>query len=274
MSVVLLLPALAGWTATLRGHAVPSPLRVVAPTMTGLLGRLRNKPAEQIAVGAKLPSVEVDVLLFDLLKRLETKGMEPPELEDGLQTDVPTAVLPITEALGNGTSILVGMPGAFTPTCNDQHLPGFVRRINDLRTIGVERVAVLTTNDRFVNSAWNKAIEQCVGLKSKLLMVSDGEGDLVKALGLVEDMGFGLGFRSKRFVLVVRDDVVQHVAVDEGMDELKSTSAEAILRVLGSDEGSEEGLVSWLAEQLDVPEEQVVGGAAVLLILGGLALFS
>ena len=132
------------------------------------------------------------------------------------------------------------MPGAFTPTCTDQHLPGFIKQSETLKSLGVERVCVITTNDRYVNSAWNGAIEECMRTKSGLLMLSttptptptptltptltltltlsesgllmlsDADGDAVKAMGLVDDMGFGLGLRSKRFVVVAEGGVAKH----------------------------------------------------------------
>jgi peroxiredoxin len=124
------------------------------------------------------------------------------------------------------------MPGAFTPTCTDAHLPGYMNRAAQFAQVGVSNIGVVTTNDRFVNEAWTKALEACTGKPSTLDMYSDGDGDLVKALGLVDDMGFGLGLRSKRFALVVEDGVVAHVATDPGMDEMRETSAEKILRVV------------------------------------------
>ena len=137
---------------------------------------------------------------------------------------------PIGDALGPGKTILVGMPGAFTPACRppwNSHEPRGAIRAGRRGNIGV-----VTTNDRFVNEAWTKALEACTGKPSTLDMYSDGDGDLVKALGLVDDMGFGLGLRSKRFALVVEDGVVAHVATDPGMDEMRETSAEKILRVV------------------------------------------
>ena len=89
----------------------------------------------------------------------------------------------------------------------------------------------MTTNDRFVNEAWTKALEACTGKPSTLDMYSDGDGDLVKALGLVDDMGFGLGLRSKRFALVVEDGVVAHVATDPGMDEMRETERDRMIKL-------------------------------------------
>mmetsp|Transcript_9869 Transcript_9869/g.22039 ORF Transcript_9869/g.22039 Transcript_9869/m.22039 type:complete len:312 (+) Transcript_9869:3-938(+) len=222
-----------------------------------LFGRFRSKreveKAEKIAPGQSLPDIEVDALLFN-------EDVEAGE-EDAL--DVPVAVLPIGAALGNGTSILVGMPGAFTPTCNDRHLPGFVNNLDKLRALGVERVAVMTTNDRFVNSAWRNSVEACMQTKSGLIMLSDADGDIVKALGLVDDMGFGLGVRSQRFVLVLEDGVVKHVAVDEGSSDLKSTSAEATIEYLQQTRGAGAAASS----QVNDTRPAILAAAALLILL-------
>jgi peroxiredoxin len=192
-----------------------------------LFGRGRAKRAveapSQITAGASLPDVEIEALLFQL-----------PESGDGgiMNTDVKAAVLPLTKALGNGTTVLVGMPGAFTPTCSDKHLPGFIKQSDTLKGLGVERIAVVTTNDRYVNSAWNQAIEECMTTKSGLLMLSDADGDCVNAMGLVDDMGFGLGLRSKRFVVISEGGIVKHVLVDDGSDSLQATSAEKVVQLL------------------------------------------
>ena len=192
-----------------------------APPRLGLFGRFRQKraveAAPQIEVGAEIPNVDVEIVPRTML-------------DDEPEEDV--EVRPIGDALGPGKTILVGMPGAFTPTCTDAHLPGYMNRAAQFAQVGVSNIGVVTTNDRFVNEAWTKALEACTGKPSTLDMYSDGDGDLVKALGLVDDMGFGLGLRSKRFALVVEDGVVAHVATDPGMDEMRETSAEKILRVV------------------------------------------
>lgn len=205
-------------------------VRSTSAPLMGLLGRLRSKreveAPPQITEGAPLPEIEIEAILFNV-------DEDESEVEESAsQSDVKAAVLPLPTALGNGTTVLVGMPGAFTPTCTDKHLPGFVKQSETLKGLGVERIAVVTTNDRYVNSAWNKAIEECMTTKSPLLMLSDADGDLVKAMGLVDDMGFGLGLRSKRFVVVAESGMVRHVLVDEGSDALEATSAEAVVRLL------------------------------------------
>lgn len=179
-----------------------------------------------ISVGDALPKVDVECLLFNVdgphrqiraHPTLRTCEGTPPtptrrRADDADVTNVPAAVVPINKLLEKGTNVLVGMPGAFTPTCNDEHLPGYIRTADTFKDAGVSKVAVLTTNDRFVNSAWNRAVEQCMSAKSSLLMLSDGDADLIKQLGMVDDMGFGMGFRSKRFAVVMTDGaIIDHV---------------------------------------------------------------
>ena len=118
-----------------------------------------------------------------------------------------------------------------------------------------------------MNDAWINAVEQCTGKESKLKMLSDGDGDLVRALGLVDDMGFGLGTRSKRFALLCEDGVVAHVAVDEGMDDLIQTSAESQLKVVAP--APEPAALS-----VDFDDEQTKTLAAVgLLVAAGAAAY-
>ena len=137
------------------------------------------------------------------------------------------------------------MPGAFTPTCTGEHLPGYVRLGPTLSTkAGIDNIAVVTTNDRFVNEEWSK--QQGVlsdggdNKNSNLMILCDGDGDFVKSLGLADDMGFGVGVRSKRFVVVLDEGKVERVVTDEGMDDCKSTSAESVLKLLAPDEALEE----------------------------------
>ncbi|EOD19024.1 hypothetical protein EMIHUDRAFT_243373 [Emiliania huxleyi CCMP1516] len=153
----------------------------------------------------------------------------PPDLtveiavrSKGRQTIPPTTTL--GALLGSGTSVLVGMPGAFTPTCNDKHLPGLMKAAGRFARLGVSNVAVVTTNDRFVNAGWAEAVAAAAGVDSpNITMVSDPDGALVGALGLSGDMGSGLGARSQRFALVSEESTV-----DPGLDRLSKTSAEAL----------------------------------------------
>jgi peroxiredoxin len=123
------------------------------------------------------------------------------------------------------TVIAFALPGAFTPTCDARHLPGFVQHAADFTAKGVDTVACMAVNDVFVMKAWGKAS----AVEDTVLMLADGNGDYAKALGLELDAtGFGMGMRGKRFAIVVQDGVAQSVLV-EGPGEFKVSSAEHVL---------------------------------------------
>ncbi|MFZ5608292.1 MAG: peroxiredoxin [Pseudomonadota bacterium] len=134
---------------------------------------------------------------------------------------------PITteEVFAGKTVALFAVPGAFTPTCSVKHLPGFVQKADALKAKGVDRIACMAVNDAFVMNAWGN--DQKVG--DKVLMLADGNGAFTKALGLELDLSnFGMGPRSKRFSMVVKDGVVQKLNVEEG-GEFRVSSAEYML---------------------------------------------
>lgn len=132
------------------------------------------------------------------------------------------------EELGSGKVVLFAVPGAFTPTCSDHHLPGFVLRAEELRKKGVDRVVCLSVNDPFVMGAWGEA--QAAG--SAVVMLSDGNAELTEAMGLTMDgSGFGLGRRSQRYAAVLEDGEIRWLAVEPGPG-LQVSSAEAVLAAL------------------------------------------
>src|SRR5579871_884884 len=107
--------------------------------------------------------------------------------------------------------VLFSVPGAFTPTCDAKHLPGFVQLADQIRAKGVDTIACMEVNDVFVMNAWGKS--SSVG--DKVLMLADGNGDYARALGLELDAkGYGMGMRGQRFALVVKDGTVTHVNVE------------------------------------------------------------
>ena len=158
-----------------------------------------------IAVGDRIPDVKVF-----------TFGDKGPE-------SVTSA-----EVLGHGTVVLFGVPGAFTPTCSDHHLPGFVLRADDLRAKGADSIVCVSVNDPFVMEAWGQ--DQNVG--KNVVMLADGNGELTAAMGLTMDgSGFGLGARSLRYAAILRDGVVSWLAVEPGPG-LNVSSAEDVLAAL------------------------------------------
>jgi peroxiredoxin len=124
--------------------------------------------------------------------------------------------------------VLFSVPGAFTPTCDAKHLPGFVEKAEELRRKGVGAIACLSVNDAFVMKAWGKS----QNTEGKVEMLADGNGEYTKALGLELDAtGYGMGMRGQRFSLLVDNGVVKQVNVEE-KGEFKVSSAEHVLTQL------------------------------------------
>ena len=148
--------------------------------------------------------------------KLKVMGADRPETVDA------------QELLGKGRVVLFSVPGAFTPTCNAKHLPGFVEKAAALRARGVAKIVCLAVNDVFVMGAWGKS----AGVGDAIVMAADGNGDYTRALGLELDArGAGMGMRGQRFALVIEDSVVKQVHV-EAPGEFKVSSAEHILASL------------------------------------------
>jgi peroxiredoxin len=132
------------------------------------------------------------------------------------------------EVLGTGKVVLFAVPGAFTPTCSDHHLPGFVMRTDELKAKGVDKIVCLSVNDPFVMGAWGR--DQNVG--TSVLMLSDGNGEFTAAVGLPMDgSGVGLGARSQRYAAIIDDGVVTWLGVEPGPG-LSASSAEEVLAAL------------------------------------------
>src|SRR5258707_12006978 len=110
-----------------------------------------------------------------------------------------------TDELFKGKKVvLISVPGAFTPTCDAKHLPGFVQLADQILAKGVDTVACMAVNDVFVMNAWGKSSD--VG--DKIMMLADGNGDYARALGLELDAkGYGMGLRGQRFAVIVKDGV-------------------------------------------------------------------
>jgi peroxiredoxin len=126
------------------------------------------------------------------------------------------------------TVALFAVPGAFTPTCSARHLPGFLDHAKDLKAKGIDAIACVAVNDVFVMDAWGKA----QGVGEDVLMLSDGNGEFTKALGLeLDGSKFGMGPRSQRYSLVAKDGVVQQLNVEAG-GEYRVSAADYMLEQL------------------------------------------
>ena len=120
--------------------------------------------------------------------------------------------------------VLFAVPGAFTPTCSERHLPGFVEHFDEFQRRGIG-VACMAVNDAFVMQAWGESQHVPQGLR----MLSDGNGDFTRQLGLEMDASaFGMGTRSKRFALFAENGIVRQLFV-EAPGEFRVSSAEHVL---------------------------------------------
>ena len=123
------------------------------------------------------------------------------------------------------TVALFAVPGAFTPTCSAKHLPGFKEKAAELKAKGVDAIACVSVNDVFVMKAWGES--QSVG--DDIVMLADGSGDFTRAVGLTMDATkFGMGERSQRYSMIVKDGVVQELNVEEA-GEFRVSSAEYLI---------------------------------------------
>ena len=158
-----------------------------------------------ISVGDKMPS-----------GTLMTMGDSGPE---AVSTD---------EMFAGKKVVLFSVPGAFTPTCSAQHLPGFVQKAGEIKAKGVDTIACMAVNDPFVMEAWGK--DQAVG--DNVMMLADGSAAFTKELGMELDLvDRGLGVRSQRFAIIVDDGTVTEVLLDDG-GAFEKSSAESVLEHL------------------------------------------
>ena len=156
-----------------------------------------------IAAGAKLPA---DVTGFVM------------------ENEKPTAKT-LGDLTAGKTVVMFGIPGAFTPTCDQEHLPSYVQELSNLHAKGVDQVICLSMNDIFVLQEWNK-----VSGAASILMLSDGNGEITNALGLALDgTGFGLGQRTTRFALIAENGTVRAIEVEAKAGECSVSAAPNIL---------------------------------------------
>jgi peroxiredoxin len=136
--------------------------------------------------------------------------------------------VPVGDLTKGKTVVIFAVPGAFTPTCSIKHLPGFVEKAGELKAKDVDEIVCVSVNDAFVMDAWGRDR----GTHGAVRMLADGNGDFTRALGLELDAsGFGMGVRSKRYAMVVRDGRVEKLFVEPGGG-LSVSSAESVLREL------------------------------------------
>lgn len=156
-----------------------------------------------VSVGDRIPDIT--------LKRLGATGME----------DVHTGAY-----FAGRRIVLFAVPGAFTPTCAQKHLPGYIAQADTLRAHGIDEIICLAVNDPFVMQHWGNT----AGADGKVTMLPDGNGDFTRALGLgMDGSGVGLGFRAKRFVMIVDDGIIKDLEVEDKAGEVSVTGAESCI---------------------------------------------
>lgn len=169
--------------------------------MTALIKKNKTKP---IVPGAHLPNVTVRTLQERGLKDMETDSL-----------------------LAKGKIVLFGLPGAFTPVCSAQHLPGYIRLRKTFQEAGYETVC-LSVNDPFVMTAWMRA-----NGAQDFPYIADGNADFTRALGLDADYtSYGYGTRARRFALIAENGIVKKIRIERAGEFLVS-SAEAMLEEIG-----------------------------------------
>jgi peroxiredoxin len=159
-----------------------------------------------ISVGDKLPQATFKIMTADGAKSLTTH-----------------------EIFAGKKVVLFGVPGAFTPTCSNDHLPGYLENHDAILARGVDTIAVVAVNDAFVMGAWARFS----GGEGKLLFLADGNGDFVRAAGLDADMSAGgMGVRARRFSMIIDDGKVSALNIEGKPGQAVDSGAAKILEQL------------------------------------------
>ncbi|MAD91796.1 MAG: peroxiredoxin [Gammaproteobacteria bacterium] len=146
----------------------------------------------------------------------------------GIMTESGPSLISTNELFDTKRVVLISVPGAFTPVCSDNHLAGYLDKINVIKSRNIDLVACMAVNDVFVLNAWAKELQ----IGKNLLMLADGNGDYAKALDLeLDSTKFGMGVRSQRFSSIIDNGEVKYLAVDNP-GQFKVSKVELILDVI------------------------------------------
>ncbi len=156
-------------------------------------------------------------------------GSKLPDAEFTVMTDDGPAKLTTSELCAGKKIVLVAVPGAFTPTCHANHLPGFLENIDAIKGKGVDEVAVTSVNDVFVMGGWAAASKA----NGKITFLADHDASFAKALGMDIDLSAaGLGTRSKRYSMIVEDGTVTSFNLEESPGTAEISSAAQLINQL------------------------------------------
>jgi glutaredoxin/glutathione-dependent peroxiredoxin len=156
-------------------------------------------------------------------------GSTLPFAKFKIMTETGPSEISTDELFKGKKAVLFAVPGAFTPTCNNQHLPGFLQHAADFKAKGVDVIACASVNDVFVMDAWSKS----TGAKGTIVFLADGNGDFAKAIGLdLDGVPIGFGIRSKRYAMLLDNGVVKALHVEDQPGSAIESSAERLLQDL------------------------------------------
>lgn len=156
-----------------------------------------------IKIGDTIPSVSV--------KRLGDSGMESVD---------------IAQYIAGRKVVIFAVPGAFTPSCAQKHLPGYIQNADSIKASGIDEIICMAVNDPFVMKHWGEA----AGAAGKITMLPDGNAEFTRAIGLEMDgSGAGLGLRSKRYSMIVDKGVVKSLDIEAAASDVELSGAEACM---------------------------------------------
>ncbi|KAG4163827.1 hypothetical protein ERO13_D01G198800v2 [Gossypium hirsutum] len=205
-------------TTKLSSKSLPLKLSSVSPLPFNLHRRRVSKP---ISFSTKTTQISAAISVGD---KLPDATLSYFDSDGELQTTT------ISSLTAGKKTVIFAVPGAFTPTCSQKHLPGFVEKSGELKAKGVNTIACVSVNDAFVMRAWKENL----GIKDEVLLLSDGNGEFTKKIGCeldLTDKPVGLGVRSRRYALLAEDGVVKLLNLEEG-GAFTFSGAEDILKVL------------------------------------------
>lgn len=156
-------------------------------------------------------------------------GDRIPDVQLRMITERGPEVVNTADVLGKGRVVLFGAVAAFSPTCSDGQLPGFVIRADELFAGGVDRIFGVAVNDHHAMAAWARS----QGVGDKVTLLADGNGDLARAMGVEIDLTkSGMGIRNQRYAAVIEDGIITHLALEGGTG-LDVSTAGSVLAMLG-----------------------------------------
>lgn len=156
-------------------------------------------------------------------------GDRLPDANFQIMTDSGPVTKTTQDIFGQNKIVLFAVPGAYTPTCHMKHLPGYIQHFDTFKNRGIDEVACVSVNDIFVLDNWSRE----TGAKGRILFLADGSCLFTRAIGLENDStDRGMGFRSKRYSMLIDDQIVKCLNIDEVRGEISQSSAERMLDIV------------------------------------------